>query len=255
MSAEPHSSSDAARFFDRTSATYRAKYGTESPFHHYYFNERLDKATAGLDLAGCTVLDIGSGTGNLYEHLAPRSPGMRFLASDVSAGMLAQSPVPAEDRFVGHAYEIAFPVQAFDAVFMLGVTTYLSPEELARNLAFIGNALKPGGHAVITFTHARGLDTWSRRLAKLPLRLMGRRDKVLSSGLRTYTYSVADATRIVGAHLRIDRCSFHNHTIFPFNLLVPHASIRLAERIDRLPANHWLHRWLSSDLVLHCSKP
>ncbi len=252
MSTEP-SSSDAVRFFDRTSATYRAKYTAASPFHHYYFNERLEKATRGLDLAGKAVLDIGSGTGNLYDHLAPRFPGMRFFATDVSAGMLAQSHVPEQDRFVGHAYDHRFPVQRFDAIFMLGVTTYMDAEELDRNLAFIARSLAPGGQAIITFTHAGGLDTWMRWLLKLPLRLFGSRDKVLSSGVRTRTYGVGTARRALERHLHIDRLEFHNHTIFPFGLLLPGASIGLAHRIDRLSPQGALHRWLSSDIIVRCT--
>lgn len=253
MSAEPPSSSDAARFFDRTSATYRAKYTEASPFHHYYFNERLAKATAGLDLTGKAVLDIGSGTGNLYDHLAPRFPGMRFFATDVSAGMLARSHVPGQDRFVGHAYDHRFPVQRFDAVFMLGVTTYMDPAELDRNLAFIGRSLSPGGVAVITFSHATGLDTWMRRLLMWPLRLFGRRDKVLSSGVRTRTYTVGAVRRALTPHLQLDELAFHNHTVFPFGLLLPGPSIALAHRIDRLPAGRWPHQWLSSDILVRCS--
>ena len=162
------SSSNAARFFDRTSTNYRAKYTHASPFHHYYFNERLDKATRELELGGKKVLDIGSGTGNLYDHLLPCFPGMRFFATDVSAGMLSQSLVPEADRYVGFAYDHGFAQRTFDAIFMLGVTTYMDAAELERNLAFIAKSLSPGGQAIITFTHSGGLDTWMRWLLKLP---------------------------------------------------------------------------------------
>lgn len=251
MSTEP--ASDAARFFDRTSTTYRAKYTEESPFHHYYFNERLDKATRGLELSSKAVLDIGSGTGNLFDHLLPRFPDLRFFATDVSAGMLAQSPVPPDQRFVGHAYAHTFAVRLFDAAFMLGVTTYMDEAELDRNLAFIAGSLAPDGQAVITFSHSRGLDTWMRWSLRLPLRLFGSKDKVLSSGVRTRTYSVREAKEALAPHLSIDRLEFHNHTVFPFGLLLPGLSIRLAKRIDRLTATSWLHRWLSSDIIVRCS--
>jgi SAM-dependent methyltransferase len=251
MSTEP--TSEAARFFDRTSAHYRAKYTRASPFHHYYFNERLDKATRGLELSGKAVLDIGSGTGNLFDHLAPRFPGLRFFATDVSAGMLSQSPVPPEQRFVGHAYAHTFAVRHFDAAFMLGVTTYLDEAELDRNLAFIASSLAPDGQAVITFSHSRGLDTWMRWLLRLPLRLFGSKDKVLSSGVRTRTYSVDQVKRALAPHLALNRLEFHNHTVFPFGLLLPGLSIRLAHRIDRLANTHWMHRWLSSDIIVRCT--
>ncbi len=247
------SSSNAARFFDRTSTNYRAKYTHASPFHHYYFNERLDKATRELELGGKKVLDIGSGTGNLYDHLLPCFPGMRFFATDVSAGMLSQSLVPEADRYVGFAYDHGFAQRTFDAIFMLGVTTYMDAAELERNLAFIAKSLSPGGQAIITFTHSGGLDTWMRWLLKLPLRLFGSRDKVLSSGVRTRTFGIAQAKEALAPHLAIDRLEFHNHTVFPFGLVLPGLSIALAKRIDRLATTNPLHRWLSSDIIVRCS--
>ncbi|MBS1581174.1 MAG: class I SAM-dependent methyltransferase [Bacteroidetes bacterium] len=245
---------EAARFFDRVSGTYRDKYTHQSAFHRYYFNERLEKATRGMDLRGKCVLDIGSGTGNLYDHLIARAPDLRFFATDVSPGMLAQSRVPPAQRFVGHAYAHAFPVRAFDAIFLLGVTTYLSPEELQRNLAFMAGSLAPGGVAVITFSNRHGLDTGMRALFRLPSRLFGNRDRVLSSGLRTRTYSMGEVRRLLQPHLRIVREDVHNHTVFPFGALLPGPSIALAERLARLPADGgpppaWL-RFLSSDLMV-----
>ena len=240
---------EAARFFDAVSGTYRDKYKDASPFHRYYFNERLWKATRDLDLAGKDVLDVGSGTGDLYDRLISRFPTMRFFATDVSAGMLAQSPVPAERKYTGHAYDHPFAQRSFDAVFMLGVTTYLSPEELEKNLAFIARSLKPGGTAIISFTNKHGLDTLVREALRPVMRVFGGKGKVLSSGLRTRNYSKSEAQDALRRHFVIDRIDVHNHTVFPFGLLLPGPSIALAERLARkraVPA--WL-RLLSSDLL------
>jgi SAM-dependent methyltransferase len=240
----------AARFFDEVSGTYKDKYKDRSPFHRYFFNERLLKATRGLDLADADVLDIGSGTGELYEHLVARFPRMRFHATDVSAGMLAQSPVPADRKYVGHAYEHPFPVRRFDAVFMLGVTTYLTPEELDRNLSFIASSLRPGGHVVITFTNAHALDSWTRNLLRWPMRLFAGRGNVLSSRLKLWMYGHSAVLRIMGRHFRVERVEGLNHTIFPFNLLFPGPSLRIAQHLSRrADAPAWV-RWLSSDLLV-----
>lgn len=239
----------AARFFDAVSGTYRDKYKDASPFHRYYFNERLWKATRDLDLAGKDVLDVGSGTGDLYDHLIARYPTMRFHATDVSAGMLAQSPVPADRKYTGHAYDHPFTQRTFDAIFMLGVTTYLAPEELEKNLAFIARSLKPGGIAIISFTNKHGLDTLVREALRPLMRLFGSKGKVLSSGLRTRNYAKGEAERTLRRHFIIDRIDVHNHTVFPFGLLLPGPSIALAQRLARkrtVPA--WL-RVLSSDLL------
>lgn len=243
----------AARFFDGVSDTYKEKYANVSPFHHYYFNERLRKAVHGMDLEDRDVLDIGSGTGDLYDHLITRFPRMRFHATDVSAGMLSKSHVPEDRRFVGHAYEHDLPVRHFDAIFMLGVTTYLSPEELGKNLAFMARSLRPGGTAVITFSNRHALDTWMRSLAEPFLRWSGRKDKVLSSGLRRYTYSYRQVSRLFSAPWLSPRYEVHNHTVFPWGLLLPRLSIACAERLSSVPgAPGWL-RFLSSDLMVHVS--
>lgn len=248
----PAEHEEAAHFFDGVSTSYRDKYAHQSPFHRYYFNERLQKAVRGLDLAGKDVLDIGSGTGNLFDHLSARFPTMRFFATDVSAGMLAQSHVPADRRFVGHAYDHAFPVRTFDAIFLLGVTTYLSPEVLDRNLAFIARSLEPGGTAVITFSNRHGLDTWMRALVRTPMSWLGRRDKVLASGLRLRTYSIREVRAALAPHLHIREVDTHNHTVFPFGLLTPGLAIPLAERIARWRPSA-LQRWFSSDLLVRAS--
>lgn len=248
MSAPQHE--QAARFFDSVSGTYKDKYKDRSPFHHYFFNERLDKATRGLDLANADVLDIGSGTGALYDHLIEQFPHMRFHATDVSAGMLAQSAVPTACKYQGHAYDHPFAVKRFDVVYMLGVSNYLTPDELEKNLTFIERSLKPGGRVIITFTNAHALDTWLRNLARGPLRLLGGKGKVLSSGLGSWTYGQGEAQRIMKRHFNVERIDLLNHTVFPFNQLLSGPSLALARRLSRRVENAAWLRWLSSDLLI-----
>ncbi|MBK7296750.1 MAG: hypothetical protein IPI91_08955 [Flavobacteriales bacterium] len=95
----------ASKFFDSVSDRYKEKYGKKSAFHHYFFNQRLQKTLQGLDLSDKDVLDIGSGTGDLYDEVISRWPTTRFFATDISGGMLAQSRVPNDHKFVGHGYD------------------------------------------------------------------------------------------------------------------------------------------------------
>jgi len=239
------------RFFDRLAPDYGERYGGKDRFHDHFFQERLTKAIRGLDLSDRDVLDIGSGTGDLYAKLITRFPDMRFIATDVSAGMLAKSKVPASQRLLGHAYDHAMGDRRFHAIFMLGVSTYMDRQELEKNLAFAARHLAPGGTFTATFTNKHALDSWTRALARWPLRLFSRGDHVLTSDLRIHRYSFRETRSIVERHFTIKGWDLLNHTIFPANHLLPDASIRLARGLsDRKGTAAWL-RFLSSDLMVH----
>lgn len=246
---------DPVEFFDRISSGYGSRYQGKDLFHQYYFHERMEKAVRGLELANSNVLDIGSGTGDLYDALSRRFPGMHFLATDVSAGMLERSSVPSSQRYHGHVYEHDFGDTRFDAIFMLGVTTYMDREELDRNLEFVARHLHPQGQFVATFTNRAALDSWTRALAKLLLKPERHGRNVLSSGLRIRHYGQREVRTLMEPRFHIQEWDLLNHTVFPFNRLAPGASVQLAKRFSRIqgvPA--WL-RFLSSDLMVHATLP
>ena len=63
-----------AAYFDRISSGYSDRYGDRNPFHSYFFRQRLTAATAPFAFDGKSVLDIGAGTGALYDELIRRCP-------------------------------------------------------------------------------------------------------------------------------------------------------------------------------------
>lgn len=245
---------DVEHFFDRASARYAERYSGNDPFLRYFLRERLDKAVRGMDLAECDVLDVGSGTGELYALLHRRFPGMRFLATDVSAGMLRHSAVPETQRMHGHAYAMDLGNRRFDAVFMLGVSTYMDRAELGRNFAFIARHLRPGGRFVATFTNRHALDTWCRAAARalLPHRSTGDH-RILSSGLAIHAYSTRELKHLFQGMFRMERIDTLNHTLFPFNRAFPALSEKLAQLLSRIAGAPWWLRPLSSDLMIHAT--
>jgi SAM-dependent methyltransferase len=235
------------RFFDRLADDYPSRYCGMDVFHRYFFGQRLEKSTEGFSFEGKTILDIGAGTGPLYDYLLPRVPSFRYFANDVSAEMLQRSRIPQADRFVGACYEQRFPVARFDYIFMLGVTTYLPREELDRILAFVSRSLT--NRAIVTFTNRSGVDTRIRRALKRPIRLLGTSQHVLSQPFRIHAYSVEEVTSLLPRDLALERIEYLNHTFFPLNRLLPETSVWGARWIETHVQRESVMRLLSSDLL------
>jgi SAM-dependent methyltransferase len=237
-------------YFDTISDSYGTKYTRQSRFHHYFFHERLEEATRGFDFGDGVTLDIGAGTCGVYSFLKAQIGPFRYLATDISANMMAQSEVPPADQYPGVCYEIEYPVQAFDRILMLGVTTYLPDEYMQQTAEFIKSRLAPGGHAIITFTNRQSLDTRIRMLSKNILKLFKPKKQVLGQSFKIYTYSVEEARKLFEPQLRVEEVRWLNHTVFPLNLLLAGPSVSLAKSLHRRSSTAWWRRWLSSDFVL-----
>ncbi len=229
-------------YFDRIAGSYRDRYGPQNPFHSYFFGERLKAATEGLDFKNKSVLDIGAGTGSLYDYLV-HHPGVDYYACDISSEMLAQSAIPAERTFAGKVTDIRFPREAFDYIFVLGVTTYQTPQELTETLRFIRERLAPRGVAILSFTNRSSLDYASRRVLRVARPLI--RHGVLAQSFATHAYRLINVVEMAAEHdLRLQRTVYLNQTVSPFNRLLPHPSVSVAR---------WLGRKCIASLLPFCS--
>ena len=248
MSDRSHSE-QVRRFFDALAPTYRDRYGKTQPFLAYFHRQRLEEATRPFSFTGKRVLDIGAGTGQLYEFLLEKEPAIDYYACDLSVEMKKHSRVPPERYFVGQATALHFPADDFDLVFVLGVTTYLSRSENDRLLQWIVAHLRPGGQAVLSFTHRRSLDYQLRRLFRAFG--WGRKDGrslLLGQRFPISAFSLPEARTLMNDQFQVEQVAWLNQTIFPFNRLFPRWSIWLARRWRR-PAP-----WASSDFLLFLSR-
>jgi ubiquinone/menaquinone biosynthesis C-methylase UbiE len=243
----------AKDFFNRIAGSYKDKYGEQNAFHHYFFNERLAKASEGFDFEGAKVLDIGTGTGDLYDHLKSINPEVDFYGTDIAENMMAQSNIPENRRFVGRAGELKIPEHDFDYVYMLGVTTYLPQDEMKATLDFIAEKLKPEGKAILTFTYSLSFDNFTRTALKLPIRLIKAKGAVMGQGFKIYKYSIEEAKKLVEPKFDVKEVRYLNHTVFPFNLLFKKASVRNARKIDQKKEGWWLRR-MSYDIMIVMEK-
>jgi SAM-dependent methyltransferase len=220
-----------ALYFDRISADYRSRYAARNPFHNFFFRQRLKAAIDGFAFEGKSVLDIGAGTGALYDELIRRFPDVDYFGCDISGQMLAQSDIPADRAFVGRAHEIVWPRERFDFIFLLGVTTYQDPAELAETWRFIGDRLAPQGTAIISFTNRGSVDHSLRSLMKLAKPLVKR--GVIGQSFATHAYranEVEEMARVAG--LRVTRFIYLNQTFSPFNTVLPRSSVAVAKLIE-----------------------
>lgn len=216
-------------YFDRISLSYRRRFEAENPFHNYFFRDRLRVATAGLAFENKSVLDIGAGTGPLYDEMINHA-GLDYYACDISAKMLSQSSIPIARQFVGKATEIELPRDRFDYIFLLGVTTYQSPAELEQTLAFISARLAPFGKAILSFTNRSSLDHVCRSVLRLAKPIIS--SGVIAQAFATHAYSRAEVTEMIERqNLYVERSTFLNHTFSPFNTLLPQASVSFAKFI------------------------
>lgn len=122
-------------------------------------NDRLrDQAGLLVDLLhhdteyadGSYVLEAGCGVGAQTITLAQRSPGARFTSVDVSAESVAEARrritgagLPNVDFRVADLFDLPFPAESFDHVFVCFVLEHVA--EPLTALAALDRVLRPGG--------------------------------------------------------------------------------------------------------------
>jgi 2-polyprenyl-3-methyl-5-hydroxy-6-metoxy-1,4-benzoquinol methylase len=216
-------------FFDRLAPSYRQRYDGSRVFLKYLHEERVEKALEGLDLQGKNILDIGAGTGILYERMLEMGVADGYYACDISAPMLAQSRIPVDRRWVGAPEDCDFPVEKFDLIFVLGVTTYLSPEEFTAMLEFIAKRLQLGGTAILSFSHSASLDFRIRRLFAWLAPKAWLKNTVLGQPFPFRGYRAVEVERALPEGLLLSEIRWLNATVFPFSRLAPGLSVFLSK--------------------------
>lgn len=249
-------------FFDQLAPTYRQRYEGTQAFLKYLHEERVEKAVEGLDISGKTVLDIGAGTGILYDYLLgirKESPdgrgrhtreGYAYYACDISPVMLAESRIPPDCRWVGSPWECPFPLTSFDAIFLLGVTTYLTEDELQEMLDYFGTHLSPKGVAVLSFSNS---ESWDFRLRKFVAPLLPKwllRKTVLGQAFPFRGYSVDEVLEMLPDGMQVASITWLNATLFPFNRIFPGASVWLSKWLLRRRLPEWVGRRVCGDYLV-----
>lgn len=241
-------------FFDRISGSYRHRYDASNAFHQYFFQERLQAATEKFDFENKTILDIGAGTGHLYDHISATTKTFQYFACDISAAMFEQSSIPPDNRFVGRATDINFPVKQFDLIYLLGVTTYMSTDELKRVLVFMRNRLSPDGQIIISFTNKNSIDYRILRMTKGIRKMLPLKNSVSGQDFETFAYRKKEMQQLINRDFNIQQLAFLNQTISPFNKLTPRLAVKLAGFFKRNFRNERFLDYMSSDFLILAGK-
>lgn len=243
-------SQSVAEFFDGIAKEYSHRYGDADSFHSYFFNERLAEAINLLPPGSKTALDIGAGTGQLYDRLIAAEPELDYYAIDIAEGMLNESRIPPERRFVGEFGKVELPVSRFDLIFLLGVTTYIDDEALRRMIEALEPSLSEDGRVIVTFTNRRSADWAMRRMFRILPRSMFGRNYVLTQDFNIYTRSLGDVRRLIAGLFVVEEIRWLNHTIFPFNRIFKSGSVKVAKWLHGRLSKNGSGGILSSDLLL-----
>lgn len=240
---------DVGGYFNRIAKNYTKKYSGDDAFLHYFFNERLAEATRGIDIKGKKILDIGAGTGNLYDHLLLIDADIDYYAVDIAEDMLLQSNIPSDRRFVGQADELELPSTDFDLVYLLGVTTYFDDARFLEILDWIVDNLAVDGRAVITFTNKSSGDWRSRKMLKTVAKRILPKSYVLAQSFQIFPRSIREVKEMTGSAFEIEEIRWLNHTVFPLNQLLKRPSVSVARRIHNLRRDGVM-KLLSSDFLV-----
>lgn len=240
--------------FDTLSNSYNDRKTSKNPFLSYFNAQRLSLSAVVLPNSPSSVLDLGAGTGFLYDYLLEAGlDTSSYLALDLSSKMLEQSSIPINQRLVGSLAALQEnEIQGFDFIFCLGLTTYLSDAEMDMLPKLCMSKLKGEGQVIISFTNRSSLNHYSRTIIKklIPKRFL--KNKVL--GLKPQRAErPSDACGLmIDSGFKIDALYYLNQTIFPFNWLFPRLSVRIANRVK----NHKSARlkWWSSDVLIIASR-
>lgn len=239
-------------FFDHLAPTYAHKYSPEQPYLQYFFTTRLELATEQLPLANKTILDIGAGTGALYDFLKKQDLVFSYYACDISEKMLQAGSIPEDRQFVGEVDQIDWPVARFDYIFALGLTSYLDDEQMQRLISFCTQHLSEEGRAVISFTNRSALEVRIRHLLQpLARRLFKGKKRVFSQPFKTRAYTLAAAREaFMAKNLYYCKAKWGAPSIPFLHHWMPRWAVRTSKYLAGAKFFAPFRPWLSQEFIL-----
>ena len=243
-----NSSPSVDKFFDNIASRYNEKYSEKYPMHYWYFTDRIQKVTDGNNFDEKVILDIGAGTGALYDFISSRFSNFDYYGNDIASEMLAHSNIPVNKRRIGISYECCSNLQSLDFVFMLGVTTYMSNQEIEKAFQFVADRLKRNGKLYVTFTNSAAFNVKMIKRIKPLLRAFGK-NRVAGQKFHIQEFTVAKAKKLLPAGLQVTRVDYVNQSFFPIAHLFGSLSAKLGKYLQQKVRNEQMLQRLSSEFI------
>lgn len=239
-------------FFDHLAPSYARKYSSEQVYLQFFFTTRLELATENLTFQDATILDIGAGTGALYEYIKKQNPFFHYFACDISEKMLQAGSIPEECRYVGEVDRINWPVKQFDYIFALGLTSYLDDKQMERLLAFCAQHLRKGGRVVVSFTNGSSLEVRIRYLLQPLIRqFLRRKNRLVGQEFKTRAYALAVAKEaFIAKNLYYCNLKWISPSIPFLHHWMPQWSVKSSKFLAKKKVFSFLNRWLSHEFIL-----
>lgn len=218
-------------FFDQIADNYSSRYKSQQPYHFYLFQERLAQATKNIVPDNKKILDIGAGTGPLYDWLKAAGNNFSYHACDISRKMLEQSNIPSGNYEALDFEKSSYRYQQYDHIFALGLTSYLKPDTLKLYLELIGKCLSPEGQAIISFTNKRGAEWYFYRMIHPLAKALGLSRKLAGQAFSTHAYLPEEIKAVLPQYLNVQEIRWLSPSIPLISRLFPQAGIPLAKKI------------------------
>ena len=224
-------------FFNKNSSEYKNKYYSKNIFHNYFFNSRLESLFENLPSNCDNILDIGHGTGDVYNYLKSKNITFNnFYGTDISSEMLNKSNISKNNKFCGDVWNSQFKIKKFNLILMIGVSTYMDKDIFSKNINFICDNCEINSSFIITVNNNKSIDLYFRKIFKLLFWYLLPKNSVLRNftpHIYTHQY-ILNLLNDNNNSFILNKIERHNFTIFPFNLLFPKFSIFLGNHLKKL---------------------
>lgn len=136
-----------AKAYNQNAKAYEQKF-----MHFGLYNDTFDEFLNLLPKSKCSILELGTGPGNVTRYMLERNPELSIVGIDISEGMikLASSNAPTAQFMTMDVRKLTIN-QHFDAALSAFCIPYLAPEECSELIESIAKLLNNNGLLYLSF--------------------------------------------------------------------------------------------------------